>query len=363
MAYTEVLTSGNSATNTAEKWDVACHQEYVGKLMMKWLMGSSDDAVLQVKENLTKGAGDAVTIHFAGAQEGGTVRGNAKGIGNEGRMDFYAQRFVIDNTRNLHKIWDLPMSQQRLTFDILTQMKHALSTKHAEVLDDDVVLGLTDTSVGRVRGRYLYGAADSNWDATHATALSTNVDSTDDKLTTDILSIAKRKATIKGVGVSEKIRPTKIKNGMRYEDWFIFLGHTYAIRDLTRDDAAFRNQQLLLTPGRNSDSVYFTGSHFKGSWGGVLIYEYDRLPLGPTAGVNSIQTAHNLLLGAQAGAIVWGQRTRYTDEDEDLKHNYIAEFHDIRNKNGGAAGSYNIKMIRNSVDHGLINVFTSAVAD
>ena len=297
MAYTEILTSGNTATNTAEKWEALAHREYVGKMMMKWLMGSSMDSVLQVKEELTKGAGDAITINFAAAQQGGTVRGNAKGVGNEGNMSFFAQRFVIDNTRTLHKIWDVPMTQQRVTFNVLTEARHALTTKHAETFDDDIVLGLTDTSVGRVRGRYLYGAADSNWNATHATALTSGVDSTNDKLTTNILSTAKRKAVIEGVGVSEKIRPTRIKVGMRYEEWFMFLGHTYAIRDLVRDDAAFRNQQLLLPPGRNSDSVYFTGSHFKGSWEGTLIYEYDRLPLDATAGASSIQTAHNLLMG------------------------------------------------------------------
>lgn len=363
MAYTEILTGVNTtAENAAQRWESEVHREYVGKLMMKWLMGSSMDAVLQVKEQPKK-AGDAIQINFAGAQQGGTVRGNAKGIGNEGQMPTYAQRFVIDNTRTLHKVWDVPMTQQRITFDILTEVKHALTTQHAETFDDDIVLGLTDTSVGRVRGRYLYGAADSNWNATHATALTSGVDSTNDKLTTDILAVAKRKATIMGVGVTEKIRPTKVKNGMMWEDWFIFLGHTYAIRDLTRDDAAFRNQQLLLTPGRNSDSLYFTGSHFKGSWEGVLIYEYDRLPLSPTAGAASIQTAHNLLMGAQAGAVVWGQRTKFGEEAEDLKHNVIFELHDIRNRNGGAAGSYNTKLIRNSVDHGIINVFTAAVAD
>ncbi len=177
-----------------------------------------------------------------------------------------------------------------------------------------------------------------------------------------IIGIAKIKAVIKATGVTENIRPTRVKNGIQYEEWFILLGHTYAIRDLVNDDAAFRNAQLLLPPGRNSDSPFFTGSHFKGSWEGVLIYEYDRLPLS-TGGASSAQVAHNLLLGAQAGAVCWGQRTKFGEEPEDVGHNQIYEFHDIRNKNGLASGSYNVKLIRNSVDHGLVNVFTSAASD
>ena len=363
MAYTEVLT-GNDVT--AEEWESSVHQEYIGQFKMKFLMGSSPNSVIQVKEDLTKSAGDAVTINYASQQTGGTVRGNAKGIGNEGNMDFYGQRFVIDNTRTLHKVWDVPMTEQRTTFNTLMEVRQALTTKHAETFDDDMVTGLTNTTPGRVRGRYLYGAADSNWNATHATALTSGVDSTNDKLTSSIIGIAKRKAVIKGTDVTEKIRPTKIMNGLQSEEWFVFMGHTYAIRDLVNDDAAFRNNQLLLPPGRNSDSLYFSGSHFKGSWEGVLIYEYDRLPLNATGGASSIQTAHNLLMGAQAGAVVWGQRTKFGEEDEDLKHNQIFELHDIRNA-VSSGSTNNHKLVRNDgtndVDHGIVNVFTAAVAD
>lgn len=363
--YTEVLTSGNSAVTSAEEWDQICHREYIGQLKMKWLMGTSPNSVLQVKENLTKKAGDALTIHFASGQTGGTVRGNTMGIGNEGNMDFHAQRFVIDNVRNLHKVWDIPMTEKRTTFGVLVEAKHALNVKHAETFDDDFVTGLTDVSIGRVRGRYLYGASDSNWNATHGSGLGA-IDTTNDKLTGAIIGVAKRKALNLGgtpsTGAEIKIRPTRIMNGLKAEEWYIFLAHTYAIRDLINEDAAFRNQQLLLPPGSNSNSLYYSGSHFKGSWEGVLIYEYDRLPTN-TSGSGSAQVSHNLLMGAQAGAVVWGQRTKFGEEFTDLKHNVTYEYHDIRNRNGLAAGSYNVKMVRNSVDHGIVNVFTSAADD
>lgn len=355
MAYTEVLTGHDI---TAEQFDDMCHEEYISELKLKWLMSSGNDSVLVVKEDLTKKAGDAITINFATAQTGGTVRGNAKGIGNEGSISFYGQRFVIDNTRTLHKVWDVPMTEKRVPFSVLEEARNALNQKHAETFDDDIMVGLTDTSVGRVRGRYLYGAADSNWSATHASGL-TNVDNASDKLTGAMIGTAKRKAVINGTGVTEKIRPTKVVNGLKQERWYTLFAHTLCIRDLVNSDAAFRNAQLLLPPGNRGDSVFFTGSDFKGSWEGVLIYEYDRMPLISS----TIQVSHCLLMGAQAGAIVWGQRAKFGEEFEDLKHNVIYEYHDIRNQNTLAAGGYNIKMIRNSVDHGLINVFAAAVAD
>jgi hypothetical protein len=359
VAYTEIVTSGNSAVVAQEQWNDECHREYVGQLKFKFLMGTGEDAVIVVREDLTKKAGDAVTVRYASAQTGGVVRGNAKGEGNEGSMSFYAQRFLVDNVRSLHKIEDVPMTEKRVSFSVKNEMKYALTQKHAETLEDDMLAMLCDATSPRVRGRYLYGAADSNWNATHATAL-TNVDGTNDMLTGAIISAAKRKAVIKGTGVLNKIRPTKIKNGLAMEEWFMFLGHTYAIRDLVNNDAIFRNNQLMLPPGSRDNSIYFSGSHFKGSHDGVLIYEYDRIPLV----ASTIQVCHNVLLGAKAGAVCWGQRTKFTDDDSlDYGHDYGAELHDIRNKLV-IGSSNNLKSVYNAThDYGLVNVFTAAVAD
>lgn len=363
MAYTEITTNANTTAQVSEeKWSDICHQEYVGKLMFKWLIGEGDDAIIRVNEDLTKKGGDAITERYASAQSGGVVRGNAKAEGNEGSMSFYSQRFVVDNIRVAHLMQDVPMTEKRVSFKVKSQMKTALTNKLAETFDDDNIAMLCDATVGRVRGRYLYGAADSNWNATHATAL-TAVDGTSDMLTSGMIDVAKRKAVIKGTGVSQKMHPTKIKNGMNYEEWFMFLGHTYAIRDLVNNDAVFRNNQLLLPPQANSNSIYFSGSHFKGSWNGVLIYENDRLPLVSS----TIQCAHNVLLGAKAGIVAWGQRSKFTeDTTRDFGHDYAAELHEIRNKLA-TGSSNNLKSVyndgTNSHDYGIVNVFSAAVAD
>ena len=361
MAYTQIATSGNTAVVSQEEWDVQCHRAYLGELKMKWLMGTDDNSVLMVKEDLTKKGGDAITLRYASRQQGGTVRGTAKGKGNEGSMSFYPQRFVVNNIRTVHKMEDVPMTEKRVSFSVAGEMKNALTTMHAETFDDDIVSMLCDTGAGRVRGRYIYGAADSNCNATHASAL-TNIDNTADQLTTSIMGIAKRKALLIGTGVSQKMKPTKVVNGLKQERWFILLAHTYCIRDLVNNDAAFRNAQLLLPPMTNRDSVFFTGSDYKGSWEGMLVYEYERLPLVSS----TIQCAHNVLLGARAGVIAWGQRTAYNDETDDLGHDYIAEFHDIRNELV-TGSSNNLKCVYNDTtnahDYGVVNVFAAAVAD
>ena len=348
--YVEILTDNGL---TVEQWDSDIFEEYLGQLWWKNLMGTSEDSVIQVLEDLTKSPGDAITVGLMGEMQGGKVTGNSKGKGNEGRVDFFNQRIVVDNIRYLIKIEDIPMTQKRVGFDVLQKAKRALVTKSRLGLEDDITTALTTIGAERVRGRYLYGAADSNWDSTPATALAT-IDATNDVLTAAMIDIAKRKATIP-VNATAKIRPMMVKVGKNFEEWFVFVGHTYAIRDLVNSDAAFRNAQLLLPPNANRDSVLFTGSSFKGSWNGVLIYEYENLPL--YTNTNSVQCAHNLLLGAQAAAVVWGQRSKFGEEEEDLGHDRIYETHEIREES---------KLIFNrstTEDNGLVNLLSAGVAD
>ena len=347
MSYIEVLT-GNGLT--AEQWEDQIFSEYIGMLQCKKFMGTGTDAVIQVKEDLIKKAGDAITIGLRGRVVGGLVTGNSKAIGNEGTLSFYNQRIVIDNVRRAIKFEDIPMTQKRTMFNVLTEGKSALEDEFAVDFDDDVIDALTDHASGRVRGRYLYGAADSNWNATHATAL-TNIDGTNDMLSTNMIGIAKRKALIP-VNATAKIRPARFKMGKDFEQWFTLWAHTYALRDMVNNDAAWRNRELNLTPA-GTGSVMFSGSAFKGAWEGVMVYENERLPLISS----TIQCTENLLLGAQAAAVCWGQRTKFNEEEADFGHDVSYEVHEIRGIE---------KLVFNRAteeDNGVVHVFSAAVAD
>ena len=349
--YTEILT-GHSLT--AEQWDEDLFTTYIGQLQWKNFMGTSTNSVIQIKEDLTKKAGDALTVGLRGEVAGGKVTGNAKGIGNEGSLDFYGQRIVIDNVRHLVKVEDIPMSTQRVGWDLLMHAKEGLVDKSSQDLDDEITRQLSDATAGRVRGKYLYGAADSNWNATHATALQA-VDNTNDQLTTNMIDIAKRKATLNSGGnlAQAKVRPMKIMNGKNVEEWFCFHAHPLSIRDMITNDAAWRNAQLNIPPMGNADSPIFSGSWFKGAWNGTLIYEYERIQLVSS----TIQVSNNLFLGAQAAAVVWGQRSKFGEEFSDLNHAVSYEQHEIR-------GVAKLAFDRSTVeDHGVVHVFAAAVSD
>ena len=61
MAFTEVLTGD---TITAEQFSGTVDREYIGQLWWKHLMGMGGNMPIQVKEELTKKPGDAITINL-----------------------------------------------------------------------------------------------------------------------------------------------------------------------------------------------------------------------------------------------------------------------------------------------------------
>lgn len=353
MSYVEVLHSNGL---TVTQWENSLFKEYLGQCRWKLFASTGSDSVIQIKENLTKEAGDSITIGLRGRLIGGRVDGSAKGAGNEGTLSFYNQNITVDMYRRLVKVENVAMSNQRVKFEVLIQAKESLQDEVAFDWDDDLTDALCTVSTGHVQGRYLYGALESNYSATHNTGLG-NVDSVADQLTTKIISRAKRKA-LQPLNATAKLRPIKVKTGKNQEEWFIFMGHTYAIRDLMDNDASWQNKLLNLTPqSAMSDSPFFSGSAFKGNHDGVLIYEYDRLPLEVGLGASSIDVAHNLFLGAQAGAVVWAQRSKFAEDDADVHHDRIYEISEIRGMS---------KLIFNRTtpeDNGIIHVFTSAVSD
>lgn len=353
MSYVEVL-HANGLTQT--QWEKSIFKEYLQHTRWKLFASTGSDAIIQIKENLMKESGDSITIGLRGRLVGGRVDGAAKGAGNEGTLSFYNQNITVDMYRRLVKMENVAMSNQRVSFDVLVQAKEALEDEVAIDFDDDITDALTVVSTGHVQGRYLYGSLEANYSATHATGLSA-VDSTTDMLTTRLIARAKRKA-LHPLNAAAKIRPVRVKVGKNQEEWFVFMGQTYAIRDLTENDAAWQNKLLNLTPQASmSDSPFFTGSFFKGSHEGVLIYEQDSLPLEVGLGAGSIDVAHNLFLGAQAGAVCWAQRSKFAEDDMDVHHDRIYEISEIR----GIA-----KLLFNRTtpeDNGIIHVFTSAVAD
>tara|TARA_R110000868_G_scaffold189695_2_gene433122 strand:- start:167257 stop:168288 length:1032 start_codon:yes stop_codon:yes gene_type:complete len=332
---------------SAEKWSSEVFSEYLGQNPFFNFMGAGSNSIVQVKEELTKSSGDAITVQLRSKLTGAGVTGETALKGNEEDLIFYDQKLTVDTIRHA-VILRGEMSEKRVAFDLRNQAKEALVDWASDKMRADIITALTDTSVGRDQTRYLYGATDANYNAAHATALSA-VDSVNDKLTTDLISRAKRKAMLDG---TRKVRPFVLKQGNKVEEVYVLFAHSYAIRDLLKDQA-FKDVNVHI-PTNFGDSVLVHGQRYKGMWDGVMIFECSEMPILAGAGDTAIDVAHNILCGAQSAAIAWGKKTNYKEDSDDYGHENGFAIDEIRGIE---------KLVFNGVDHGLVNVFTAAETD
>jgi N4-gp56 family major capsid protein len=331
---------------TVDQWSNEVFTEYLAQNPFFNFMGTGSHNIIQVKEELTKAPGDSITMQLRAKLTGNGVSGITSLKGAEEDLVFYDQRLLVDTIRHGVMLRG-EMSEKRVAFDLRNQAREALVDWASDKLRKDVVTALTNTATGRARARYLYGSTDANWNATHATALA-NVDNTNDKLTTAAISRAKRKALLEG---DRKVRPFMLKNGNKVEEVYVLFAHPYAVRDVL-NDADFKSVNTYL-PASLGESVLVHGQRYKGMWDGVMIYETE-MPVLPTAGTGSIAVAHNVLCGAQALAVAWGKRTNYKEDADDYGHLNGFAIDEIRGVG---------KLVFNGIDHGIVNLFTAAVAD
>ena len=90
----------------------------------------------------------------------------------------------------------------------------------------------------------------------------------------------------------------------------------------------------------------------------IVLYEYEYLPILEGEGAAGIDVAQNLILGAQAAAVVWGQMTEYSEDLDDYKHRHGYSIDEIRN-----IEKLKFSFDDTSRDHGVFTWYTAGVAD
>lgn len=359
---------------TAEKFFSGLFHEYRDKLVTRPYMGMTSEFPIQVQQDLARGRGDAITFNLAGALTGNGVTGSSTLEANEEAQSFYGQRVVADQLRNAVRIpW---MGEQRTEFSVMEAAKSALTTWMAQEVEEDIFEALSDIN-GVVYGsatenqkdqwsddnedRVLYGNSTGNLDGAGGGGASGNdnsdslatIDTTNDILDTDQISLAKRLAIL----ASPKIRPIRIENG---EEYYVLFAHPYAVRDLKSSSAWQQAQREAMPRGMNNP--IFTG--MAGIWDGVIVKETPKCGLLSGVGAASSDVSHNHLCGAQA--VLFAQAGTPRGFIVDM----VEEEFDYGDKQGVAIRSvYGIDKAvfqtndTNPAQHGVVTVFSSGAAD
>jgi hypothetical protein len=382
MAVTET-----QANNKLVRYTTELNTEYVRENLFSPYMGTSLNAIIRVRQEL-KAGGEQMNIPLVTKLNGRGV-GSGTLVGNEEKIDNYGMRLWIDWAR--HAVVTKKSDQHKDSADIFGQAKPLLADWGKERQRNDIIeafLSLPSesapsglgTDVGdTVNGiryelatasqrntwnvansdRVLYGSAVGNYNATHATALG-NVDTTNDKLSAAVISLAKRRA----LNSSPKIRPYKTKDG--YEYYIMFVG-TNAFRDAKLDATILAANKDARARGVETNPIFQDGDLI---YDGVIIRQIPEISDYTTNVWTSLLTAGNgssrvepaFLCGQQALVLGWGQMAKPTFRKED-DYGFIT--------GTGTEMAYGVsKMFKkhpqdssNLVQWGVITVFVSAAAD
>lgn len=283
--------------------------------------------VVHKNKDLENVKGDSVVFGLMMNLTGSGVEGNRQKLaGSEDTLNIYD--FTVNTKLVRNAVSRYEADDQRTQYDMLKEIKIALKQWLSDWLDDRLISRL---SYNPSNGEVLYASA-----AGTQSSITAN-----DKLTTTIISRAKRKAMMH----APKVQPIKV-DGM---DKYIMLVHPWAARDLKDDPKWLAAQQNANI--RGSKNPIFTGA--LGEYDGVILYEYERVQTG-NIGASSANVCQNLLLGKQAACFAVSRPAKHIEQTDDygnIAGNGIAFY--------GAVEKTNF----NGKDYGVINVMTGGAVE
>jgi len=366
-----------------KQWDDNFFVEYIRGNRLARYMGTDENAIVQVKENLTKKKGDTIYFELINKLHGGGKKNNQTLQGFEEDLSQRSWPLTVNLYR--HGVVVAEYEEQVTAVDLRNAGKAALmnwSMEHtrdkflAALGSKDAVLAGAGQSTGpdnysgnssafqtanatalgtwvtNNKDRVLFGAANSNWSATFATALG-NVDSTNDKLTASAVSVMKRLAK----SSTPKIRPIKVNGD---EEWYVMFAGSEPFRDLKLDTNIVQSRQYALE--RGTDNPLFTDGDI--IWDGVIVREIPELNQNKwlALGASSIDVGEVYLCGAQALGYALAQRwnTRTQEMDYEAKNGIaVQQIYDVGKIRFGTAADDTTT----PKDNGIVTGYFSAVGD
>ena len=360
MADTSVATG-----LTVQQWDDKYFREYLGWNKFAKYMGTSENSIIQVKEDLTKKKGDSVTFALVNRLTGNGVTGSSTLEGNEEAMETRSHKLTVDQLRNAVRV---PMLDEQFSaISLRNAARPTLLDWSMEQMRDDVVealgsiLGVAYGSASEANkdiwavdnaDRVLFGALVGNYNVDHSAALL-NIDNTADKLDSGMISLAKRRAKL----ASPKIRPIRVREAGD-EEWYVLLCNSLCFRDLRADTVIQQADREARARGVNNP--LFTGGDLL--YDGVIIREIEEIAVVSGVGAGSIDVAPNYLVGAQAVGVGYAMRTNTVTEEFDYGDKHGVAVREVRGVDklqfgSGTTDTADLK------DHGVFTIWAAAVAD
>ena len=352
-------------------------REYVRANRFARYTGTSNASVIYIKEGRQIINIPLVTrLKGAGVTGSTTLRGNGEKISNFGinLTPAYSRHAVEFDKEEMEKpAIDLMSAARPLLMDWAMEDTRDKEIEAFNAIDNgttyanygDAAAGAMDTWNTNNNDRILYGSAKSNnTSGDHTTSLGT-IDTTNDKLTTSMVSLAKRMAQ----NADRHIRPLKAEED---DEKFVMFCDQYAFRDLKEDPTLTQAQREALKRGAPGHPL-FTGGDLL--WDNVIIREIPEVAIFidgssgtngvwggnstadglNTAGAGSSRVGVSFLCGQTAIGFGLGQRPQIiTDKlfDYGFQPGVAVELKDDIKKS-----------FWNNIQNGSLTIFSSSAAD
>ena len=360
------MTETTAATGlTVQQWDDKFFVEHVQQNRFASEMGTDENSIIQVKEDLKKKKGDSVTYALVNRLTGAGVTNGATLEGNEEELDSRSFKLTIGERANgvRSSAWDNQIS----AIDLRKAAKTSLKTWAMENTRDRIIEAL-----GSINGvaygsatetqkdawlvdnadRVLFGAAKSNNSSNDHSASLLNVDATNDKFTTSAASLMKRMART----ASPKIRPVMSESSGRF--YYTCYVPSLVFRDLKADSTIQQAQRDVSL--RMQNEKLFKGGDLE--WDGIIFKEIEDIAVLSGVGAAGADVAPVYLCGAQA--LGYGIAKRWHSEEELFDYGRkkgvaIIEMGGIEKMIFGSGSSDTA----DTKDHGVVTGYFAAVAD
>jgi len=351
---------------TVQQWDDAFFMEYFDEVDFGDIMGDNENAIIQVKENLTKKKGDSVTFAFLNRLTNAATTGDDVLEGKEEDMSSRSHKITVAKRRHAVRVSE--SQEQFSAIGLRDACKPQLKNWSMENTRDTIIAqfgaidgvlyvnataGQKNTWLTNNADRVLFGKVKANTVAgDHASSLL-NIDAVNDTCTRAVVSLLKRMATL----AAPKVRPVRDPgNRKRY---YVMYVHPYAHRDL-RTDMEGVLDDATASGGAESARLFEGGDLY---WDGVIVKELLDMPVYAGVGAAAIDVAPGYLLGAQAVGYAVARRWKTITKEFDYGDKYGTAIDSIDGFAKLRFGTDPTTDTGITKDNGVVTWYGAAVAD
>lgn len=300
------------------------------------------DALVSVRTELTKSAGDKITIGLRLQLTGAGVQGDGTLEGEEEALTLYNDAVIIDQLRHAIRTGG-KMSEQRVQFETRQEGMEGLRDWWADRLDCSFFNQLCGATTQQTQANAVQSTSTDNRftglnspiapSSNNLMICSAALDTTEASLsavTTFALKLADiDRAVAKAKMLTPAIRPINI-NGQKQYVIFVHPYQTFQIRSNTSTGQWQDIQKSILTGGVIGDNPVITG--LLGVYNNTLLVEDSRIPNVASSITSSTSYRRGVMCGAQAIGLGIGR------DNADTNMTWVEELFDYGNQLGVSAG-------------------------